>query len=219
MSEPITLTCYSDILCIWFHVSEIRLDEVKLQFGDQVRIDYRFCSIFGDTSHKIGIGWGDRGGYEGFAHHVQTVAENFEHITLHPDLWHTLRPVSSTPAHLILKAVQRAVPDRFELAFRTLRRAFFEQGQDISQWPVLQGILQTLDIPLDTVQAVIDNGLAYADLEADQRERTNLMVQGSPTFILNNGRQKLFGNVGYRVIEANIKELLRAPDIGFASWC
>jgi hypothetical protein len=44
-------------------------------------------------------------------------------------------------------------------------------------------------------------------------------VQGSPTYILNNGRQKLFGNVGYGVIEANIMELIRSPVAGAASWC
>jgi hypothetical protein len=44
-------------------------------------------------------------------------------------------------------------------------------------------------------------------------------VKGSPTMILNQGRQKLFGNVGYRIIEANIQELLREPNPDQASWC
>ena len=46
-----------------------------------------------------------------------------------------------------------------------------------------------------------------------------LGLQGSPSFVLNDGRQKLYGNVGYRVIEANIEELLRAPSADQASWC
>lgn len=45
------------------------------------------------------------------------------------------------------------------------------------------------------------------------------MVQGSPKFVLNEGRQKLNGNVGYAVIEANINELLRSPIAGAANWC
>jgi hypothetical protein len=36
---------------------------------------------------------------------------------------------------------------------------------------------------------------------------------------LNDGRQKLYGNVGFRIIEANIQELLRAPVGDQASWC
>ena len=64
-----------------------------------------------------------------------------------------------------------------------------------------------------------DSGTAHADLEADHRDQRDLMIQGSPTFILNEGRQKLYGNVGYGVIEANINELLRSPTTGAASWC
>jgi hypothetical protein len=44
-------------------------------------------------------------------------------------------------------------------------------------------------------------------------------VKGSPTLILNQGRQKLYFNVGYRLIEANIQELLRQPNPDHASWC
>ncbi|WP_204376707.1 hypothetical protein, partial [Methyloceanibacter marginalis] len=44
-------------------------------------------------------------------------------------------------------------------------------------------------------------------------------VEGSPTFLMNDGRQKLFGNVGYRLLEANVQELLRRPAANEASWC
>jgi hypothetical protein len=32
-------------------------------------------------------------------------------------------------------------------------------------------------------------------------------------------RQKLYGNVGYRIVEANIEELLRKPDLDQYNWC
>ena len=51
-----------------------------------------------------------------------------------------------------------------------------------------------------------------------QARREHHQVQGSPTFVLNQGRQKLFGNVGYRVIAANIEELLH-DNAGQLSWC
>jgi len=43
-------------------------------------------------------------------------------------------------------------------------------------------------------------------------------VTVSPTLIFNEGRQRLNGNVGYRVIEANIRELLHNPTEE-QSWC
>jgi predicted DsbA family dithiol-disulfide isomerase len=43
-------------------------------------------------------------------------------------------------------------------------------------------------------------------------------VTVSPTLIFNEGRQRLNGNVGYRTIEANIRELLHNPPEE-QSWC
>jgi predicted DsbA family dithiol-disulfide isomerase len=100
-----------------------------------------------------------------------------------------------------------------------LRLAFFERCLDVSRWSVLKATLEAVGVSVSDVREVIDSGMAHADLEADRREQQRLMVQGSPTFILNEGRQKLYGNIGYGVIEANINELIRSPAAGAASWC
>lgn len=219
MSEPVAIAYYSDILCVWAHISQARVDEVASQFANEVSIEYRFCSVFGDTAHKIGIGWAERGGYPGFAAHLRESASEFDYIKLHPEIWQRDRPASSTPAHLLLKAVQRVDASRTREVLYELRSAFFERCLNISRWSVLKASLDTIGISSSEVQSVIDSGVAHADLEADHRDQQNLMIQGSPTFILNQGRQKLYGNVGYGVIEANIKELLRSPATGAASWC
>ena len=59
--------------------------------------------------------------------------------------------------------------------------------------------------------------------EAEGRVRTGTLprthgIQASPTLLLNEGRQRLGGNVGYRIIEANVRELLEGAP-GQASWC
>ncbi len=43
-------------------------------------------------------------------------------------------------------------------------------------------------------------------------------IKGSPSYVIDGGRQTLYGNVGYRVLLANVEELLKNP-IGEASWC
>lgn len=219
MTQAISLTYFSDVLCIWAYISQARIDEVSECYPDDVAIDYRFCSVFGDTAHKIGTGWSDRGSYSGFRKHVLDSAASFEHIELHPDIWERCRPASSTPAHLALKAVQMTSMDKFKPALNAIRSAFFEHSQDISRWAVLRDVLQAAGVSVEEIKEVLDAGVAHAALEADHREQQSLMVQGSPTYILNEGRQKLYGNVGYGVIEANIKELLRSPVAGAASWC
>lgn len=219
MAKNLSLTYYSDVLCVWAHISQARVDEVAQRYSGQVSIDYRFCSVFGDTAHKIGGGWAERGGYAGFANHLHEAVSTFDHITLHPELWRRDHPASSTPAHVVMKAVQRADGSRCEAVLRELRCAFFERCLDIGTWSVLESTLERAGVFVAGVKNVIDSGVAHADLEADHRDQHALMIQGSPTFILNEGRQKLYGNVGYGVIEANIKELLRSPVSGAASWC
>ena len=119
----------------------------------------------------------------------------------------------------MLKAVQRVDKRRCEAVMHELRSAFFERCLDIGSWSVLRDILEVAAVSVNDVREAIDSGVAFADLEADHRDQQLLMVQGSPTYILDNGRQKLFGNVGYGVIEANIVELIQSPVAGAASWC
>lgn len=219
MSKSITLTYYSDLLCIWAYIAQARVDKVLENFAEQVAIDYRFCTVFGDTKHKIGEGWADRGAYEGYGKHVQEIAAGFDHIKVHPELWIKVRPTSSTPAHLLLKAVQQVDPSKFKVVLDELRLSFFERNLDISRWSVLLDVLNKVGVSAKDVEELIHTGVAHAELEADRRNQEKYLVLGSPTYILNEGRQKLFGNVGYGVIEANIKELLRSPVAGSASWC
>jgi predicted DsbA family dithiol-disulfide isomerase len=219
MTEPVALAYFSDVLCVWAHISQARVDEVAERFPDDVSIGYRFCSVFGDTANKIGVGWADRGGYLGFAEHLRESVAAFDHIKLHPEIWQRDRPASSTPAHILMKAVQRVDASLARDVLHEIRSAFFERCHDVGSWSTLKTCVEAVGLSAADVRAVIDNGVAHADLEADHRDQQKLMIQGSPTFILNEGRQKLYGNVGYGVIEANIKELLRSPEAGAASWC
>ena len=217
--KQVALTYYSDVLCIWAYIAQARVDELMQKFPEQLTIEFRFCSIFGDTHNKIGMGWQDRGGYTGFGKHALDSVKDFPHVKVNPELWENCRPASSAPAHLMLKAVQNVENAKCEPVLKAIRQAFFEKCQDIAQWSVLQDIVVQSGVSLDAVQDNVDRGIAHAALEADIREQHALMVQGSPSFILNDGRQKLYGNVGYGVIEANIKELLRSANSGAASWC
>jgi predicted DsbA family dithiol-disulfide isomerase len=98
-------------------------------------------------------------------------------------------------------------------------RLFFVHGLDIARYDIHREIAQELGLNVAVTQRYLNDGAAHAALSSDYKEAENLGVRGSPTMILNDGRQKLFGNVGYRIIEANIQELLREPNPDQASWC
>ena len=70
----VQVSYFSDVLCIWAYATQARIVAVKEKFGDTVRLDYRFCSVFGDTARKITSTWKDKGEYAGFNAHLRTVA-------------------------------------------------------------------------------------------------------------------------------------------------
>ncbi len=222
--KTVTLTCFTDVLCVWAWIGELRLAEVRRTHGEAVAMTQRFCNVFGATALKIQANWGAKGGYDGFAGHLAHVLEGFPELTASPDLWRRVRPASSLPAHLALKAVQAqaaegGAPDLGDRSILMIRRAFFEQGRDISAASVLDDVLSAAGADLADVHARLARGEAHAALMADYQEAQALGVKGSPSLVLNEGRQTLYGNVGFRVIEANIAELLREPQAGSASWC
>jgi len=229
----IQISYVSDVLCVWAYVAEARLDELRKEFGASIELEYRFIPIFGATRHRIDEGWKKRGGYAGFGEHVRGVAEGFPHVSVHERVWSQVAPTTSAAAHEMLCAVRLLMEEgildsarREELAGRNLleeaiwqvRLAFFEHARDISSRQVLLEVLTQLGIPIPSIEAKLSSGEAMAELCRDIELRDEHKIEGSPTYYLNQGRQKLYGNVGYRVVSANLRELLEQPGHQ-ASWC
>lgn len=84
--------------------------------------------------------------------------------------------------------------------------------------PLLVNLAASDNIDRAALKETLDDGSAMAALSRDQRSAGELGVKGSPTWLLNGGRQILYGNVGYRILNANIEELARRPATE-ASWC
>ena len=40
--QPIRVVHFSDVLCVWAYVSQIRMDELQHQFADAVVVEYRY---------------------------------------------------------------------------------------------------------------------------------------------------------------------------------
>lgn len=227
----VSVEYFSDVLCIWAYGGQIRVDELRQNYGNNVQIIYRFLPLFAAAGERLHREWDARGGRAAYAAHVQAIAAAWSHVKLHHAVWLKNAPASSTPAHLFLKAVQLLAqrgrlgdaeahaPSRFETAAWRVRCAFFEQARNIAQRAVLDDVARSLDLPLGEIEKLLENGEAHAALQLDVEAKDRYQVPGSPTLMLNEGRQRLYGNVGYRVIEANVAELLRDPRSGEATWC
>ncbi len=229
----VRISYYSDTLCIWAYAGQRRLEQLAQNFDGEIEIETRYCSVFPDVMAKMEKNWKARGGFEGFNQHTLEVAKKFPHIEINPRIWLDARPLTSASSHIFLKAMEVIEKQKYgdELASQpylerlstraawAVRRAFFARGEDISSWQVHMRIAEGLGVDEALVEEKIHNSEAVALLAADYDLAQKSHVEGSPTFIMNEGRQKLFGNIGYRLLEANVAELLHNPTSKEASWC
>jgi predicted DsbA family dithiol-disulfide isomerase len=217
--ELLTIEYFSDILCVWAWISERRIEELNKQFKDKIVIRYQYIDLFGDTASRIQTQWADKGLYEGFSKHVVAAAAPYESAPVSSEVWQVTRPTTSASAHMVLKAIELTYTKPLSIEFAgVLRKAFFIDAKDISEMEILFSLLEDLKINADEIKKTLNNGTALAALMTDYQKAREYSIKGSPTLVMNEGRQSLFGNVGYRVMQANIEELLKRSSAQ-ASWC
>ena len=218
-NKQITIDYFSDILCVWAWISQRRVDELNKHFENKIDIRYQFIDIFGDTNTRIEKQWANKGTYNGFGDHVIKSAAPYEAAQINEKVWHKTRPTTSANAHLAIKAVELTHSPSLAADFTfALRSGFFIEAKDISDLNIIYSLAEKNSLDIQKIQHSIECGQAMAALMCDYQNAKEYGIKGSPCFVMNEGRQILFGNVGYRVLQTNIDELLNRTT-NEASWC
>jgi predicted DsbA family dithiol-disulfide isomerase len=121
--------------------------------------------------------------------------------------------------HETRMSLTRPAGSIFDQVLWAFRCAFFRDCRDIARWDIQCEIAEAVGVDIVAIKQSIRNGTAFVRMAADQQDADKMRIEGSPSFVLNEGRQKLYGNIGFHLIEANIQELLRTPRGDEASWC
>ncbi len=223
VTQPVEILYFSDLLCVWAYVSQLRMDELRATFGERIVVRDHFVPVFGDTRSKLAR-WSERGGAAGYAEHVRKTCSRFGLDGIDAKTWAEVAPSSSLSCHLFLRAVGAVeadgefAPGSMAAVSKAMRAEFFERGRDIALRHEQRRIAEACGLEVGAIERRIENGEAYACFSRDLELVREYEVKLSPTLIFNEGRQRLNGNVGYRAIEANVRELLTGPSAG-ASWC
>jgi len=219
----LTIDYYSDVLCIWAYSAKIKIDEMKKQFADQISINYRYSPQFVDMHAMLKKNWSDKGGLQGYNAMMHKLNGMFPYVEVHPEIGLKNLPHSSASCHQFLKAIdlleQRgeiksddAQNTLLEQADWLIRLGYFRDAQDVSHHSVLMSFAEQLKLPVAPLETLLSNGEAMAAMASCTTDEKQKLIEGSPTFVLNEGRQRLYGNIGYHIIEANIRALLEEPE-------
>ena len=219
MPSTLVVDYFSDVLCVWAWIAQQRIDELEEQWGEKIELRHHYINLFGDTASRIEKQWGKRGGYDGFGQHVVEAAAPYIADPLNVDVWTKIRPATSANAHLVIKATRIAgtAADAARMAI-TIRQSFFSEALDIGSIPVLLDLADDAEFNIEQITEALDDGTASAALMSDYLLANEQDISGSPSWVMNGGRQKLYGNVGYHVLHANVEGLLKNYG-DEASWC
>jgi hypothetical protein len=205
---------------------------IVANYDQKISIQHHFIPVYGNTNKRVIEGWKERGGIPAYKKFIVGVAADFDHVTISDKFWDAdCQPFSSASVHMFAKAIETLIQDEqientkqrsgrilYDEILWQLRDRYFSKAINIGLLQQQMNIAEEFSLPCDAILERLHNGQAMAAMCNDNELKEKYKVEGSPTYVMNEGRQKLYGNVGYKIIAANIDELLNRPQ-GIASWC
>ena len=219
--DVLPVTYWSDPLCIWAFVAQPKLDAIVAEFGACLDISYRVVPVFGSVDWRFREGPWKAGGVAGRVEATARVAAEHGHTAITGAVWQDDPPASSWSPGAALKAAfaledEGLIPPGRAAVYQwALRRRFFEDNVNVARRSEQLALAASLDLPVVALAERLDDGRALAALWEDQRLREESMIAGSPTWVFDGGRAKLYGNFDFGVLHATVEQLLG----GLAGGC
>lgn len=215
----IHFTYWSDPLCVWAFVAQPKLDHMLEEFGELLDVRYRVVPVFGSVPYRFSRGPWAQQGPKGRAEATREICSRFG-IEVSGAVWTEDTPASSWAPALAIEAVfeleeRGEYPDGSGAAYqRSLREAFFLRDRNTARRSVQLEVAEQTGLPLARLEASLDDGSAMARLWEDHHARERGHVRGSPTYVFDEGREILYGNVAEGIIHSTIEELRRGLQPG-----
>jgi predicted DsbA family dithiol-disulfide isomerase len=223
MLEPVTCTLWSDPLCIWAFVGQHRVDDVLRDLGSCVRISHRVVPVFGSVPQRFRDGSWAKDGPAGRAAATARIAAEHGHTHITGQVWIDDPPASSWPPGAAIKAVGLAeahgqLPAGAGAHYQAaLRTHLFVENRNTARRSEQLLVAEELGYPRGLLEAALDDGRALAALWEDQHDRERDFVSGSPTWVFDGGRARLYGNFPQAVLDGTIRALIGGDFDGCSS--
>ncbi len=201
-SKPVKIIYFTDPICSSCWGIEPQLRKLKLEYGNDVAIEYHMGGLLPDWSYNSG----GISKPSDVAHHWDEVSAYYK-MPIDGDVWLEDPLDSSYPPSIAFKAAQLQSEDKALKFLRIMREMVFMQKKNIAKWQVMEQAAEQAG--LDKAQLKIDyDGQAKELFQKDLQLAKEFGVRGFPTVFVVDGKgaqEKVYGSKPYADFEQGIK--------------
>ncbi|MFN1219275.1 ClpXP adapter SpxH family protein [Chryseobacterium kwangjuense] len=201
--KPVKVIYFTDPICSSCWGIEPQLRKLKLEYGNNIEIDYHMGGLLKDWSYNSG----GISKPSDVAHHWDEVSVYYD-MPIDGDLWLEDPLDSSYPPSIAFKAAQLQDKDKAVVFLREMREMVFLQKKNIAKWEHIATAAKKAG--LDVNQLKTDAaGKAKTLFEEDLQLARQYGVRGFPTifFANENGKETVYGSKPYPFYETSVLKL------------
>lgn len=202
--KPVKIIYYTDPICSSCWGIEPQIRKLKLEYGDNIEVEYRMGGLLPDWSYNSG----------GISK-PSDVAQHWDEVSVYYDMpidgnvWLEDPLDSSYPPSIAFKAAQIQENEKAILFLREIREMVFLQKKNITKWEHLE--MAAKNVGLDILKFKTDyEGKAKQLFEEDLKLGRELGVRGFPTIFFTDtigNKEMVYGSKPYNTFENALVKL------------
>lgn len=202
--KPVKIIYFTDPICSSCWGIEPQLRKLKLEYGDQVEIEYHMGGLLPDWSYNSG----GISKPSDVAHHWDEVSQYYK-MPIDGDVWLEDPLPSSYPPSIAFKAAQLQDKKKAIVFLRILREMLFLQKKNITKWEFVEQAAKKAGLDVVQLKSDFDNK-AEALFKEDLNFARQLGVRGFPTIFITNSEGQsefVYGFKPYSTFESGIQKV------------
>ncbi|WP_344827827.1 ClpXP adapter SpxH family protein [Chryseobacterium ginsenosidimutans] len=199
--KPVKVIYFTDPICSSCWGIEPQLRKLKLEYGNNVDIEYRMGGLLPDWSYNSG----GISKPSDVAHHWDEVSAYYD-MPIDGDVWLQDPLDSSYPPSIAFKAAQIQDKTKAIEFMRELRELVFLKKKNIAKWENISTAAKKVGLDTDKLKTDFE-GKGKELFQEDLKLAREMGVRGFPTMFFTNGdgnRETVYGSKPYAFYETAI---------------
>lgn len=204
IEKPVKIIYYTDPICSSCWGIEPQLRKLKLEYGDNITIEYRMGGLLPDWSYNSG----GISKPSDVAHHWDEVSTYYD-MPIDGDVWLEDPLPSSYPPSIAFKAAQLQDNHKAIEFLRVIREMVFLQKKNITKWEYLEQAAKAVGLDVAKFKAAYE-GSAKESFNEDLKLAKAMGVRGFPTMFFTDSTghsQIVYGSKPYNAFEGALLSL------------